>query len=73
VESTPPKQVSTGQVLTLVFSGDYIIGNNAIVCDGEVVRYRFSDQLPSFSWERTVRVLLDEQVLATFELLITDH
>jgi hypothetical protein len=67
VEATPPTQVSPGQTITIILSGDYIIGNNAIVCGDEVLRHAYSDALPSFSWQRTVEVLLDEQVLATVE------
>lgn len=67
VEVPPPSQVVAGQVIMLTFSGDYLILNNAIVCDETIVRYAYSDEFPAFSWKRTIIVLLDDQVLTTSE------
>jgi hypothetical protein len=65
IESRPPVQVSPGQVIKIVFSGGYVILNNAITCGGSVVRYMHSDEFPSFDWKRTVKVLLGENTLTT--------
>jgi hypothetical protein len=67
VEASPPAQASPGQVITIRFSGNYIIVNNAIVCGETVVRHAHSDELPVFNWDRTVEVSLDEQPLTTVE------
>jgi hypothetical protein len=67
VETRPPVQVSPGQVVKIVFSGGYVILNNAITCGETVVRYMHSDELPSFDWTRTVEVLLDGNALTTAE------
>ena len=68
VEVTPPAPVSAGQVITVVFSGNYLIANNRIICgEDRVVEERHSDQLPFFRWERIVEVRLDEQALTSLE------
>lgn len=67
IESPPPVQASPGQVITIIFSGNYIIFNNAIVCDDTVVRYEYSDEIPDFNWDRSINLFLDEQVLASIE------
>jgi hypothetical protein len=60
--------VVPGQTVTVVFSGSYLIGNNALVCGSEqVVGHAYSDELPGFRWERAVDVYLDERVLNTVE------
>jgi hypothetical protein len=63
VEAGPARQVMPGQVITVAFSGNYLIVNNAIVCGDTVAGYKHSDELPSFDWQRPVRVLLDGQAL----------
>jgi len=65
VEATPPAQLESGQTVTVTFSGDYIIFNNAIVCaEDEIVGYAYSDELdPNYNWERQVTVQLNEQAL----------
>jgi len=66
VEAPPPTQVSPAQTITLTLSGGYIIANNAIVCgESSVVRYAFSDELPGFSWDRSVDVMLDASTVAS--------
>ena len=67
VEAPPPTQVSPAQAITLTLSGSYIIANNAIVCGASsVVRHVYSDELPGFSWDRSVDVMLDAVTLASF-------
>ena len=68
IETAPTAQVAPGQTVTVVFSGSYLVANNALVCGGDqVVGHVYSDQLPGFRWERTVEVRLDERVLNTVE------
>ena len=67
VEAGPARQVMPGQVITVAFSGNYLIVNNAVVCGDSVVGYKHSDELPSFRWQRSVRVLLDGQMLKEVE------
>lgn len=65
VEATPPARLASGQTITVTFSGDYVILNNAIVCgeDG-IVGYVYSDELyPDYNWERQVTIQLNEQTL----------
>ncbi len=65
VAAPPPAQVSPGQVIAIAFSGNYIIVNYAIVCGDTIVRHAHGDEFPSFNWDRTVEVLLDEHTLTT--------
>jgi hypothetical protein len=65
LEATPPAQVSPGQSFTVTFSGNYLIANNAIICGDTLVKHAYSDELPTFNWNRTVRVALDERTLTT--------
>lgn len=67
IEAAPPMQVSPGQTITVTFSGGYIILNNAITCGETVVEYKYSDELPNFTWDRRVEVWWDDQVLATVQ------
>jgi hypothetical protein len=71
VEATPPAQVTQGQVLTVTFSGAYVIGNNAILCAAEVMGHIYSDVLPGFDWNRKIVILLDGQTLETAECAYT--
>ena len=61
VQGTPPPlQVKPGEQFTLSFSGGYMIMNNARTCgDDGIVTYIYSDELPGYSYERSVQVLLD--------------
>lgn len=64
--ATPPARLQPGQTLTIGFSGNYLITNNAIICAGTIVRYAHSDNLPGFIWEeRTIEVRLDDRPLTT--------
>ncbi len=67
VEAPPPAQVSPGQTITFTLSGSYVIANNAMVCaESNVARHVYSDELPGFSWDRRVDVMLDAVAMASF-------
>ncbi len=68
IETPAPAQVQPGQPISIHFSGGYIILNNARVCgENNIVGYIYDDELPSFSYRRTVQVSLDDNTLTTAE------
>jgi hypothetical protein len=68
IEATPPAQAWPGESISIHFSGGYIILNNARVCgENNIVGYVYADELPSFSYQRTVRVFMDDDLLAAVE------
>jgi hypothetical protein len=68
IGTPPPPQAQPGETISLSFSGGYLIVNNARVCgDNEVVGYIYADELPGFSYRRTVRVSIDKKTLAELE------
>lgn len=68
VTRSPPLQVAPGQRVIVSFSGGYVIFNNARVCgESNVVGYVHSDELPGYSYERTVRIRLDDEFIAETE------
>jgi hypothetical protein len=68
IETPPPAQAQPGESISIHFSGGYTILNNARVCgENNIVEYVYADELPSFSYQRTVRVLMDDDLLAAVE------
>lgn len=67
IGTPPPPQAQPGETITFSFSGGYLILNNAQVCGDEVVGYIYTDELPSFSYQRTIRVLIDNERLADLD------
>lgn len=65
VEAYPAFEYAPGDIVSLTFSGNYLITNNAIICgeESEIVGYIFSDQLDRWSWEREVTVSLGDREL----------
>jgi hypothetical protein len=65
VEAYPAFEYAPGDVVSLTFSGNYLITNNAIICgeEHEIVGYIYSDQLDRWSWEREVTVSLGDREL----------
>lgn len=60
--------MAPGQRVTVSFSGGFVVPNNARVCgEDNIVGYVHSDELPGFSYRRTVRIRLDEDVRAETE------
>ena len=68
IEAPPPTQARPGESISIHFSGGYTILNNARVCgENNIVEYVYTDELPAFSYQRTVRVLMDDDLLAAVE------
>jgi Tol biopolymer transport system component len=68
IKTSPPAQATSGEAVTVRFSGGYgIISNNARICGEETVGYIYSDELPSFSTLRTVQLVFGGQQSATAE------
>lgn len=68
IGTPPPPQAQPGETITLSFSGGYLIVNNARICgDNEIVGYIYADELPGFSYQRTVRASIDNESLAELD------
>lgn len=65
IEATPAAEIATASDIVIVFSGNFLIINNAVICGEVIERYVHSDTLPDFSWDRQVEVLIGERLLTT--------
>ena len=58
----PPSYAYAGQAIEVSFSGGYLVGNNAVICGEERgVEYIHSDELPGWSYARTIALEIDGQ------------
>ena len=68
IETPPPTQARPGESISIHFSGGYTILNNARVCgENNIVEYVYADELPTFSYQRMVYVLMDDVQLVAVE------
>lgn len=65
VGTPPPPSALPGETISFSFSGGYLVANNLCVCgDRGIIEYVYSDQLPGYSYRRTVEVRLDDQMVS---------
>ena len=55
----PPSYAYAGQAIEVSFSGGYLVGNNAVICGDQDVDYVYADELPGWSYARTVALEID--------------